>query len=135
MDSFQTQAKAEGKAFHVSIQENVEVPGDRNAVQKLLTILLDNALRYTPAGGEIRFSLSKKYGKACIEVTNTCVQDLSGDLDRLFERFYRPDKSRSTETGGTGLGLSIAKAIAESHGGEITVNAEENETITFRVTI
>ena len=135
VESFQTRAKAEEKAFLVSVEEKVESRGDRNSLQKLLTILLDNALKYSPPGGEVRFSLSKKHGRACIEVSNTCLQDLSQDADHLFDRFYRPDRSRSADTGGTGLGLSIAKAIVESHNGQISVNPSENGIIVFTVMI
>ena len=134
-ESFQMRAKAEGKRFETEFQDNVEIMGDRDSVQKLLTILLDNALKYSPPGGEVRFSISKRHGRAWIEVSNTCTRDLTPDAEHLFDRFYRPDESRSTETGGTGLGLSIANAIVDSHKGEIGVHTEEKGAITFRVVL
>lgn len=135
-ESFQMRAKAEGKTLTTEIRDGVEIDGDRDSIQKLLTILLDNALKYSPAGGEIRFTLTEAHGRAQIEVSNACVRKLSAaDADRLFDRFYRPDASRSTETGGTGLGLSIAKAITESHRGEIGVSTDEKGGIRFRVTL
>ena len=103
----------------VDIAENVEIFGDKSAVQQMLSVLLDNAVRYSNDEGEIRFSVYTKKNKARIEVYNTCDYDTPPDVNRLFDRFYRPDGSRSSETGGTGVGLAIAQAVAESHGGTI----------------
>ena len=132
-ESFQARAKAEEKTFVINIGENVDLVGDRTSIQKLMSILLDNAFKYSDPGGQVRFAIEKKRGKTAIEVYNTCLQPFPEDPDRLFDRFYRPDASRSKETGGTGLGLSIAKAIAESHKGEISVSTETPGEICFRV--
>ena len=134
-ESFQARAKAEGKDFQTQIGENIELLGDRASIQKLSSILLDNAFKYSEAGGQIRLSVQQKNAKAVIEVTNACRNSIPDDPERLFDRFYRPDGSRSTETGGTGLGLSIAKAIVESHRGEITVSTEPPGTISFRAAL
>ena len=83
----------------------------------------------------MRLCVQQKNAKALIEVANTCNQTIPVDPERLFDRFYRPDGSRSAETGGTGLGLSIAKAIAESHRGEIAVSTEEPGTIRFQASL
>ena len=131
-ESFQARAKAEGKVFQTEIGESIELLGDRASVQKLISILLDNAFRYSEPGGPVRLSVRHKNARALIEVTNTCAQPLPDDPERLFDRFYRPDTSRSAETGGTGLGLSIARAIAESHRGEIAVSTEAPGTIRFQ---
>ncbi len=133
VESFQPRAKAEEKTLSADIAEGLELLGDGTSIQKLLTILLDNALKYSPAGGEIRFCLKKAQNRLAVEVSNTCTQDLSLDAGHLFDRFYRPDASRSTATGGTGLGLSIAKAIAENHNGEISVDTAKKGRVTFRV--
>ena len=132
-ESFQARAKAEGKDFQTEIGENVEITGDRESVQKLMSILLDNAFKYSETDGKISLTVRKKPGQAVIEVYNTCPQPIPGDPERLFDRFYRPDGSRSSETGGTGLGLSIAKAIAENHRGEISVSTAESGAIRFQV--
>lgn len=132
-ESFQARAKAEGKDFRTEIDESIDMLGDRESIQKTMSILLDNAFKYSDAGGQVRLTVEKKHGKAAIEVCNTCKQPVSGDPERLFDRFYRPDGSRSTETGGTGLGLSIAKAIVENHRGEISVSIAEQGAICFRV--
>lgn len=134
-ESFQARAKAEGKDFQTEIGENIELLGDRASVQKLTSILLDNAFKYSEPDGQVRLCVQQKNAKALIEVTNTCNQTFPVDPERLFDRFYRPDSSRSAETGGTGLGLSIAKAIAESHRGELAVSTEEPGTIRFQASL
>ena len=89
--------------------------GDRNMIQQMLAILLDNAMKYSDAGGEINMNIYSRRNKICMEVSNSCDLENITDLNRLFDRFYRPDESRSTNTGGFGIGLSIAQAIVETH--------------------
>jgi len=112
-------AKAQGKRYETSIADDVTVHGDRRAIQQMTSILLDNAFKYSDDGALIRLSLAKVSGKAQLQVFNTCDGSAISDVSRLFDRFYRPDSSRSSRTGGTGIGLSIAKATAEHHGGTI----------------
>lgn len=118
--SFQGLAKAHGKQLTLSIQPMLSYTGDEKAVRQLLSILLDNALKYTPEGGEITVSLSKEGRTLRLSVSNTIPQPMEREtLDRLFDRFYRADQSRSSQTGGYGLGLSIAKSIVAAHRGKI----------------
>lgn len=134
-EPFAVLAKAEGKSYSQSIEEDLTLYGDRDAVQRMISILLDNAVRYSADGGEIRMRLYRRRGKVCVEVSNTCdLQDVS-DLDRLFDRFYRLDESRSAMTGGTGIGLSMVRAIAETHGGKATVESSDGKVICFRVVL
>lgn len=104
-------------------------------MQQMVLILLDNAIKYSDADGTIRLEVKKARRKTQIIVYNTCIIANPKQLDRLFDRFYRPDESRSKQTGGTGIGLSIARATAEAHGGKITVSSESGRDITFTVTI
>ena len=134
-ESFQARAKAEGKTFQTEIEENIQLLGDRASIQKLMSILLDNALKYSEPGGPIQMSIRQKNARAVIEVTNTCRQPLPEEPERLFDRFYRPDASRSAATGGTGLGLSIARAITENHRGKISVSTPRPEAISFQVSL
>ena len=118
--SFQGLAKAHGKQLTLSIQPMLSYTGDEKAVRQLLSILLDNALKYTPEGGEITVSLSKEGRTLRLSVSNTIPQPMEREtLGRLFDRFYRGDQSRSSQTGSYGLGLSIAKGIVLAHRGKI----------------
>ncbi len=134
-DVYAPQAKAHVKTFDVSIQDDVSVFGEKAAVQQMLSVLLDNAIRYSDDRGEIRFSVQKKRGKAQIEVFNTCDLETPPDVERLFDRFYRPDSSRSTASGGTGVGLAIAKTVAEAHGGTIRASCPSGKTMTITVVL
>ena len=134
VDIYQSQAKGLGKKMTVDIAENVDVFGDKAGIQQMMSVLLDNAVRYSDEGGEIRFSVYSKKNKARIEVYNTCNYETPPDVDLLFDRFYRPDSSRNTETGGTGVGLAIAKAVAEAHGGSIKAICPDGKSMTMKVT-
>lgn len=105
--------------------------------QQVVELLLDNATRYASEGSVIELSLcavshGKGKGAAELVVSNAVDELPEGDLDRLFDRFYRADASRSSKTGGSGVGLSVVRAIAEAHGGAATVSGHGNQ-ITFTV--
>lgn len=132
-EPFAVLAKAKGKSYSQHIEENLTLYGDRGSIQRMISILLDNAVRYSDEGGEIRMRIYRRRSKVCIEVSNTCdLPDIS-DLDRLFDRFYRLDDSRSAATGGTGIGLSMVQAIAETHGGKASVQSADGKEIRFKV--
>lgn len=121
-----------GISLKTDIKENVIVLADSENIQQVIYILLDNAGKYTPDYGQISVSLKVEYEEAVLGVTNTGKGILAEDLPRIFNRFYRPDSSRSKETGGFGLGLSIAKTIVERSGGEISLESG-NDITTFIV--
>ena len=133
VDIYQSQAKGRGKKMTVDIAENVDVFGDKAGIQQMMSVLLDNAVRYSDEEGEIRFSVYSKKNKARIKVYNTCNYETPPDVNLLFDRFYRPDSSRNTETGGTGVGLAIAKAVAEAHGGSIKAICPDGKSMTIKV--
>ena len=131
---FEPLAKKNGVSLSVDIEPDVKYKGNEASIRQLVTILLDNAVKYTPQGGAISFSLSS-HGKCTIEVTNDC-EDLDPEkLPFLFDRFYRTDDARSRKTGGYGIGLSIAKAIVEGHKGKISSALRDGGKIAFTVTL
>ncbi len=114
--------------------EPVQVMGDADRLRELLVILLDNAIRYTPPGGEIRVGLGHTPGpEVALSVADTGIGIAPEDLPHIFERFYRADKARSRATGGTGLGLAIARWIVEAHGGRIEVESQPGQGSRFTV--
>jgi len=115
--------------------DQVTVLGDADRLKQLLLNLVENAVKYTPPGGAVGLSLSKKADWAFFEVSDTGVGIPPENLPHIFDRFYRVDKSRARAQGGSGLGLSIAKWIAEAHGGAIRVTSQVGEGTTFRVTL
>ncbi|MCR5790511.1 MAG: HAMP domain-containing histidine kinase [Lachnospiraceae bacterium] len=131
---FRPQADALGKTLAVDIESDIPLFGDPSAIRQMLSVLLDNALRYSEENSEIRFSVYRKSSRILIEVFNTCHYEEPPDTERLFDRFYRPDASRSTETGGNGVGLSIAKAVALAHSGKISASCPSGKTMTIKIT-
>jgi heavy metal sensor kinase len=134
--SGQAEKLAEQKGISLACeapQEPVTVSGDRGTLRRLLIVLLDNAVKYTPAGGKVRISVNHEAQRAVVEVRDSGVGINEADLPHIFERFYRSDKSRSRDSGGAGLGLSIAKWIVEAHRGAIQVESQPERGSTFRV--
>ena len=119
--------------FESDIKQEIYVNGDKEKIKKAITILLDNAIKYTNKNGKISVFLKEDKNKVKIVVKNTGEGIKKEDLDKIFERFYRVDGSRTRETGGYGLGLSIAKSIVESHKGKIYANSTLGEKTTFTI--
>lgn len=134
---FESVAVSRGKRLSMSIASGVRAHADAAAVAQAVELLLDNATRYASEGSVIELSLravSRGAGKGAAElVVSNAVDELpEGNLDRLFDRFYRADVSRSSKTGGSGVGLSVVRAIAEAHGGSATVSGHDHQ-IAFTV--
>lgn len=130
---FECTAFEEHKRFEQNIKENMLYKGNEDAIKQLIGILIDNAIKHSNENGLIRVTLNSNGNKKILQVYNTGNGLRNDEKDKIFNRFYRSDMSRSRETGGYGLGLSIAKSIAEAHGGTITVDGEENRWISFTV--
>lgn len=132
--SFRAPAQTGNKAFQSSIQPMLSLTGDEKALRQLVSILLDNAVKYTPEKGHITISLQKKGRQLLLQVTNTTKEPVAEEqTERLFDRFYRLDASRNTQTGGYGIGLSIAKAIVSAHGGRIQASVTDRDELTVTV--
>ena len=113
--------------------EDILILGDRGALQRLLAILLDNAVKYTPAPGTIEVVLETRGVSAVIRVCDSGIGIIPEEQPKIFERFYRADKARNRESGGAGLGLAIALWIVQQHQGSISVRSSPGEGSTFVV--
>lgn len=132
--SFQTAASAQGKKLSLSVTPSLCLRGQREQMVRLISILLDNAVKYCLPDGTITLSLSQKKRQICLDIQNPCENLDPEQVPRLFDRFYRADDSRARTSGGYGIGLSIAKSIVERHGGRIHARLEDGE-IHFCVTL
>ncbi|HET6813566.1 MAG TPA: ATP-binding protein [Actinomycetota bacterium] len=115
--------------------QQVSMRGDRAQLGLLLSNLLDNALRHTPAKGTVCVRLDAAESRALLQVADTGEGIPARELPRIFERFYRVDKARARQTGGTGLGLAIVRHVAEAHGGTVRVDSELGRGSTFTVAL
>lgn len=119
--------------LRTDIQEDVFFYGDKNGFERLITILMDNAIKNTPKKGLIIVSLACTKNNIEIIVKNTGAGIDPKDIDKIFERFYRADSSRARESGGYGLGLAIAKSIVQNHNGKIYAKSNLGEDTSFIV--
>ncbi len=126
-------AGEKGLEFSMNSLEDAIVEGDRVKLKQLFLNILDNAVRYTPAGGSVSISLASKDGQAVVSISDTGIGIPDEQRQLIFERFYRVDKARSRAQGGAGLGLAIAKHIVDNHGGRIEVESQVGKGSTFRV--
>jgi two-component system phosphate regulon sensor histidine kinase PhoR len=125
----EAQSKAKGLTVTCSgLEDAPPVLAEARALEQVLVNLVDNAIKYTPEGGEVRIELAPENGDLFIEVANSGPGIPSKHLHRVFERFYRVDAGRSRELGGTGLGLSIVKHLVSKIGGEINVDSSDGWT-------
>lgn len=132
-ESFRDFAAARGHTLEVDIAPGLFCCGDAYAVRQLVSILLDNAVKYADDGSVIRLGLEKSKKGPVLRMSNPCTGLDEEELSKLFDRFYRPDRSRSKQTGGFGVGLSIARSIVEAHKGSIWAERLENGLIQFIV--
>ena len=128
--SFQSLARSKGRTFSFAVAPDLTVNGDEKALAKLVSILLDNAMKYSPENGTVELTLNPVGRNARLTVKNSTMPMEKGNADRLFERFTREDRSRSSESGGFGLGLAIAKAVTEAHRGKIHAESEDGSSLT-----
>ena len=131
-ESFADFAESKGHVLQLDIAPGLTYCGDEYAVRQLVSILLDNAARYAAPGAPILLSLQKARRGVVLRERNDCEGLDPAVLDRLFDRFYRPDEARSAAGGGFGIGLSIARSIAEGHRGSIRAkSADDGRAIEF----
>lgn len=124
VELFEPFAQEKGITIKYQSRLNISVNGDRAQLSRLFSNLLRNGIQYTPSGGKVIIRLSKNNRYAIVTVEDTGIGIAPEELPFVFDRFWRADKARTRREGGTGLGLSIAFAIAQHHGGKITVNSQ-----------
>lgn len=128
-------ACAQQKTFAYHIAPGLTYHGDEASIREAVSLLLDNAMKYCTDNGSIRLTLSRSGKSYVLTLWNTAEELSVGKLDILFERFYRPDSSRSRGTGGHGIGLSVVQAIVLAHKGKITARSEDGKSILFTITL
>lgn len=120
-------------SLHYDIEPNLIVSGNIEQIKQVIMIFLDNAIKYTYKKGKINLVLNKNHNKINLSVTNTGKGIPEEHISKIFNRFYRTDKSRARNSGGYGLGLAIAKAIVEQHNGKISVKSIVDKKTTFSI--
>ncbi len=130
---FEIMAQQKNRNLTIRAQDNIKLYGDESAIRNLISILVDNAIKYSTENGIIEATL-RRDGKAIkIKVRNSSDPERDDNLNRLFDRFYRPDSARSRESGGFGIGLSMAQTIVDSHKGKISAQRETGGYVSFNV--
>jgi two-component system sensor histidine kinase SenX3 len=131
VDRTRLAAESAGMVVVAGGQRGLAVRGNEAQLVTALVNLVDNAVAYSPAGTRVAVGTRGRDGRVEISVSDQGIGIAEGDLDRVFERFYRSDPARSRATGGTGLGLAIVKHVASNHGGEVSVWSVEGSGSTF----
>jgi two-component system phosphate regulon sensor histidine kinase PhoR len=132
---FRSQADGASVKLTFDVPVELDVYANEDQVEQVLLNLIDNAIKYTSSGGNVRVIADRVNGHVEVSVSDTGIGLAQEDLPRIFERFYRVDKARSRQSGGTGLGLSIVKHIVEAHGGNVTVQSQPGKGSTFSFTL
>lgn len=132
--AFQAVAQAQDKTFLCHIEPMHALTGNEKSIRQLVNILMDNAMKYSPDGGTVSLSVHRQNRYLCLCVSNSTIDPIEKqDLPHIFERFYRMDSSRSSQTGGYGIGLSVAKAIVSAHGGKITAATQDGHSLQISI--
>lgn len=134
-EPFEIMAQQKGLTLSIRAQENIHLYGDESAIRNLISILVDNAIKYSTDNGTIDAILRRDGNAIKIKIRNSAASSNHDDLNKLFDRFYRPDSARSRESGGFGIGLSMARTIVESHKGKINAQRETGGYVSFNVTL
>lgn len=133
---FRTLAQAQEKNVQADVQPMLSAVGNGKAIQQLISVLMDNAVKYTPRGGTITVHFARQGKVLCLLVHNTTETEIDTEsLSHVFDRFYRMDASRSSSSGGHGIGLSVAKAIVTAHNGKIQASTTDRHSFLITITL
>lgn len=135
VQSFAGPIKTQGLMLESMFQPMLTVCGDEKALRQLISILMDNAVKYSVPEGTIAVTLARSGRNALLRVSNGCQPLSQEQLSHLFDRFYRTDNVRTTGKGGYGIGLSIAQATVQAHKGKILAQSKDGRTLTVSVTL
>ena len=136
IEAFKAVAQAKDKKLEINVDEGISYVGDEKAIRQLISILIDNAIKYSESSISITLKTSGR--NRMITVWNTVDESANikkGRQDILFERFYRADPSHNSKTGGFGIGLSAAYAIVRAHKGRISARSEDGRSIEFLIVL
>ena len=134
-ERFEPQAETKGISFQAQLPSGLSIKGNADQLSRLFSNLLENALKYTEAGGNITLSVNQGKGSTVVSVKDTGIGIPHEYLPFVFQRFWRSDQSRAQQQEGSGLGLAISEAIAQQHGGKIDVHSKVGVGTCFRVTL
>jgi signal transduction histidine kinase len=132
---FEARAALKGQVLSVDAIDEAWVTGDLSLLRRMIAILLENAIKYTPELGSIMVSLTSDDGDIELKVSDTGIGIPADSLPKIFDRFYRVDEARSQNDGSSGLGLAIAKWVVEAHGAKISVDSTPRKGSTFTVSV
>jgi len=133
VQSFQALAKTQEKSFTSSVQQGIVLRGDEKTISQAVSNLLDNALKYSEPKGTISLTLARRGRYIHLDVFNTTPAISTENLQNLFDRFYRADPSRNSQTGGHGIGLSIVQAVVSAHKGEVSASSQDGRSLVVSV--
>ena len=134
-DQYKSIAMSKGITFDTDVPEGILTIGNEVEIRRCITLLLDNAFRYVNDGGTVSVKMRKLQSGVELRFSNSTNGVDKGSLDRWFDRFYRTDLSRNSDTGGSGIGLSVVKAIVNAHGGSVHASSEDGSTVEFVISI
>lgn len=132
---FEPAIEAKGKSFHVNIEDDIVIKGNHDSLERVMSILMNNALKYSNEQGDIKVGLTRKGKKIKLKIANSVDEIEVGNHEEYFRRFFRSDASRNSENGGFGIGLAVARTTIEEHKGKITANSPDGKSLEITITL
>lgn len=134
-EQYKAIARSGGVRFNLNVDEDVRVIGNEVEIRRCISLLLDNAFRYVNQGGTVDVKVQRLSSGVEFKISNSTDGVEKGSLDRWFDRFYRTDVSRNSDTGGSGIGLSVVKAIVLAHGGSVKARSDDGIKVEFTINL